>query len=691
MDTLEDRLAPSTAQIKDIVPGAQGSDPGELTNVNGVLFFVASDPAHGAELWRSDGTAAGTVLVKDLNPGPAGSDPEWLTNVNGTLYFTARDQNGRDLWRSDGTGAGTVLVQGIGPWPDGLAPTSLTNLNGTLYFSATDGVNGRELWRSDGTLAGTQMVKDINPGPFGSDPASLTNVNGTLYFAAFDPIYGRELWRSDGTGDGTTLVKDIAPGWDSSNPTSLTNVNGTLFFAASDQAHGTELWKSERVDLSVQSVSLKPNDRPGTQPDGNVYFRYRVHAPVLDRDVKIAVFWGVGDNADIDLNNPVYPQSGATADVMKMTVKRGTKAGLSKALLRVPKAKLLVAPPGATSLVFVTDPENMRLPDGSSNPDWEGDRTEVNVSTDLTPDQLLKIMKRGGFQQLSGDDATRLAPLLANYMNQAGITSLERRAMFLAQAAVETDLLRQWAEAGSDNYFITNYWLAKGKWSGLGLSRPTRTGLSLRIPGATAAVPQKTFELYWSGGPTLDFSPTLIGSRVFKKVANWYEFEFDNTDAPPAHTTHLLVVDNSSGNPVVVSAIKNALGNWRVQDVLDFRGRGLLHLTGRANYQAFFDSGLAPPDLMNHPDLLSEKDTSPAYGIQSGVWYWSTQTDLNTVTDSFVGQRPYDFTFAVSKAINGINPSTKLPNGFPQRLKAYWGARSVLLVPPTPDDSPPLP
>jgi len=39
-----------------------------MADLGGVLIFAATDPAHGTELWRSDGTAAGTALIKDINP-----------------------------------------------------------------------------------------------------------------------------------------------------------------------------------------------------------------------------------------------------------------------------------------------------------------------------------------------------------------------------------------------------------------------------------------------------------------------------------------------------------------------------------------------------------------------------------------------------------------------------------------------
>src|SRR5205085_187558 len=96
-------------------PGYFGSNPSNLTNVNGTLYFTANDGPHGYELWKSDGTTAGTVLVKDIYLGLYySSNPTNLANVNGTLYFQATDRtHGAELWKSDGTAAGTVLVADI--------------------------------------------------------------------------------------------------------------------------------------------------------------------------------------------------------------------------------------------------------------------------------------------------------------------------------------------------------------------------------------------------------------------------------------------------------------------------------------------------------------------------------------------------------------------------------------------------
>lgn len=72
---------------------------GELTAVNGTVYFRATNGANGYELWESDGTADGTTLVADIHPGSDSSFPRNLTNINGTLYFTAWESvHGEEPW-----------------------------------------------------------------------------------------------------------------------------------------------------------------------------------------------------------------------------------------------------------------------------------------------------------------------------------------------------------------------------------------------------------------------------------------------------------------------------------------------------------------------------------------------------------------------------------------------------------------
>lgn len=247
-----------TVLVKDIAPGVADSGIISMTNVGGTLFFAANDGIHGLELWSSDGTDGGTQLVVDINGQSGGSIPQNVSSfsaIGDTLYFRADDGiHGSEVWRSDGTAYGTWQVADIISGSSSAYPIFLTTVGDTLYFNANDGQNGSELWKSDGTEYGTVMVKDIAYGGLSADVRYFTEVNGLLYFRANDGIHGTELWKSDGTDAGTTMVKDILPELSLYGPADLTNVNGTLFFTADDGIHGTEIWKSDGTAAGTAMV-----------------------------------------------------------------------------------------------------------------------------------------------------------------------------------------------------------------------------------------------------------------------------------------------------------------------------------------------------------------------------------------------------------------------------------------------------
>ena len=246
----------------DVNTSGVGSDPTGFTAAGTTTFFLATDNAHGQELYRTDGSVKGARLVKDINHGPASSHIHDMTALNGLLLFFADDgKHGEELWRSDGTEEGTDLVKDINLGTGNSAPALPPALNATalfqgkVFFAADDGNHGTELWKTDGTARGTSLVADINPGPVGSTPAALTVFNGKLYFQATAGAGGSQLFASDGTGAGTGLVKALNPAGDAS-PFDFTDFGGSLFFAANDGTNGTELWKTDGTTAGTAEVTV---------------------------------------------------------------------------------------------------------------------------------------------------------------------------------------------------------------------------------------------------------------------------------------------------------------------------------------------------------------------------------------------------------------------------------------------------
>ena len=100
------------------------------------------------------------------------------------------------------------------------------------------------------------------------------------------------------------------------------------------------------------------------------------------------------------------------------------------------------------------------------------------------------------------------------------------------------------------------------------------------------------------------------------------------------------------------------LGNTVKGDGSKYRGRGLIQITGRANYSTCGEAlGL---DLVNQPTLLEQ----PQHAAMSAAWFWSTK-GLNTLADrgEFV---------KITRRINGGL------NGLEDRIQLWDKAKKVL-------------
>lgn len=300
-------------RVRDINPGSANSSPAELVESNGRLFFVATEPVHGRELWMSQGPGRPTSLVKDVNP-KGHSAPRELTAMGRWVLFVADDgEHGVELWRTDGTQKGTELVKDVWPGAASSTPEQLTVVDGTLYFTANDRAHGRELWRTDGTERGTWLVRDFVPGPpapngraglykltpwdqglalvvyrddtfeavlWGVDKRDRARPLFTLEYGQFLELEaaGRQLFFTvdAGTEEADLWVTRDTPGtatwlrhFPGQQPVSLTGFGDAVYFVAGGEAffgapgdprHGSELWRS---DGTVRGTRVVKDIHPG--------------------------------------------------------------------------------------------------------------------------------------------------------------------------------------------------------------------------------------------------------------------------------------------------------------------------------------------------------------------------------------------------------------------------------------------
>lgn len=151
--------------VRDLNPGmgqgiAMGSRPAVF---NGLLYFAGDDGATGPELWQSDGSADSTRLVRDQVPGPRGSNPLNLTEFRGALYYDTWDGT---LWKLDarptpqGTPMSTDALSLLPPAYDCTGGGLTVQVSGGTRFPIEYRVAGLRDWssRADFILPAWQRV-----------------------------------------------------------------------------------------------------------------------------------------------------------------------------------------------------------------------------------------------------------------------------------------------------------------------------------------------------------------------------------------------------------------------------------------------------------------------------------------------------------------------------------------------------
>lgn len=141
--------------------------------------------------------------------------------------------------------------------------------------------------------------------------------------------------------------------------------------------------------------------------------------------------------------------------------------------------------------------------------------------------------------------------------------------------------------------------------------------------------------------------------------------EFD-INTPARQASFLSQIGHESGQLLYVRELASGgayegrkdLGNTQPGDGKRYRGRGLVQITGRANYTACMMA--LDIDCVEHPELLEQ----PMNACRSAGWFWRTH-GLNALADA--GDQ-----VKVTRRINGGT------NGLADRLALFAVAQRVL-------------
>jgi ELWxxDGT repeat protein len=167
-----------------------------MTVIGNRLVFISYTFEQPLQLWSSDGTVDGTKRIGTVTPTSSS-----FANIDGKVYFTATDaEHGSELWTTDGTEEGTKMLFDLNPGPAGSNPYGLARAGNSLCFGATTPSTGYELWAlplTDSVLS----ISDARAAEGDSGNASIARFTVSLSQPA-----GQTVTVSYATSDGTATA-----------------------------------------------------------------------------------------------------------------------------------------------------------------------------------------------------------------------------------------------------------------------------------------------------------------------------------------------------------------------------------------------------------------------------------------------------------------------------------------------------